>query len=48
VEVVDLLAHTAQGVSRHRLRVETGEQAPARPFSCGSTKLEAPPEYRVC
>jgi hypothetical protein len=37
----------AAGGNRHRVLVETVETAPARPFSCGSTKLEMPPAYRI-
>jgi hypothetical protein len=45
--VVDLVAAGTGGATRHRLSVETPAAGPARPFSCGATKLETPPAYRV-
>jgi hypothetical protein len=44
---VDLVAAGGDGQTRHRLRVETLQAGPARPFSCGAAKLEMPPVYRV-
>jgi hypothetical protein len=47
VTEVDLAVRTPDGETRHRLRVEVADSSPPRPFSCGTTKLETPPAYRI-